>query len=99
MNNHKLDNAKSANSKVLLTDTNRWALAARLAIGLADSGCEVSAISPFPNHALMKTSAVRRVFRYSALRPLDSLRAAIEAFDPDIIVPSCDRSVAHLHEL
>jgi ATP-grasp domain len=99
MNNHKLDSLKSANSKVLLTDTNRWALAARLAIGLADSGCEVSAICPFPSHALMKTSVVRRIFRYSALRPLDSLRAAIEAVDPDIIVPACDRSVTHLHEL
>jgi biotin carboxylase len=99
MNKHKLDTLKPRNSTVLLTDTNRWALAARLAIGLADSGCEVAAICPFPSHALMKTSAVQRIFRYSALRPLESLRAAIEAVDPDIIVPACDRSVTHLHEL
>ena len=90
---------RSINVKVLLTDTNRWALAARLAIGLAESGCEVSAICPFPSHALMKTKAVRRTFRYSAVRPIQSLRAAIEAVDPDIILPACDRSVGHLHEL
>ena len=56
MNKHKLDTLKPRKSTVLLTDTNRWALAARLAIGLADSGCEVAAICPFPSHALMKTS-------------------------------------------
>jgi hypothetical protein len=27
------------------------------------------------------------------------LKAAIDAVDPDIVVPSCDRSVEHLHEL
>jgi carbamoylphosphate synthase large subunit len=85
--------------KVLLTDTNRWALAARLAVGLAESGCQVSAICPAPSHALMKTRAVEKTFRYSSLRPLESLKAAIESADPDIIVPSCDRSVEHLHEL
>lgn len=85
--------------KVLLTDTNRWAISARLAIGLNEAGCEVSAICPAPNHALMKTRAVQRTFRYNPYHPLEALDAAILAVDPDIIVPSCDRSVAHLHEL
>ena len=40
-----------------------------------------------------------RTFRYSGLRPIESLKAAIDAVDPDIVVPSCDRSVEHLHEL
>ncbi|MFZ0743844.1 MAG: ATP-grasp domain-containing protein [Terracidiphilus sp.] len=86
-------------TKVLLTDTNRWDLAARLAIGLAEAGCDVSAICPGRGHALLKARAVKRTFRYSAFRPVESLEAAIEAVDPDIIVPSCDRSVEHLHEL
>jgi hypothetical protein len=99
MNRDKVHNSGTAKIKVLLTDTNRWALAARLAMGLSEAGFEVSAICPFPSHALMKTSVVRRIFRYSALRPLESLKGAIEAVAPDIVVPSCDRSVSHLHEL
>jgi hypothetical protein len=85
--------------KVLLTDTNRWALAARLAVALAECGCDVTAICPSPSHALMRTRAVRQTFRYSALRPIESLEAAIRVVNPDIVVPSCDRSVEHLHEL
>jgi formate-dependent phosphoribosylglycinamide formyltransferase (GAR transformylase) len=93
------EGSNAATTKVLLTDTNRWDLAARLAIGLADAGCQVSAICPAQGHALLKTRAVHRTFSYSAFRPIESLSAAIEAVDPDIIVPSCDRSVEHLHEL
>ena len=86
-------------TRVLLTDTNRWALAARLAVALAESGCEVGAVCPTPSHALTKTRAVSRVFRYSAFRPIDCLGSAIEEFSPNIVVPACDRSVEHLHEL
>jgi len=85
--------------KVLLTDTNRWALSARLAISLSEAGCQVSALCPKPGHALLKTRAVRRTFGYSGLRPLESLITAIEAVEPDVIVPSCDRGVGHLHDL
>ena len=90
---------KAAAKKVLLTDTNRWDLAARLAIGLNEAGCQVAAICPARGHALLKARAVKRTFRYSGLRPIESLKAAIEAVDPDVVVPSCDRSVEHLHEL
>jgi len=96
---HNLKSTRLPPTKVLLTDTNRWALAARLAIGLAEAGCEVSAICPTPGHALLKTRAVQRTFNYSGFRPLHSLIAAIDAVDPDIIVPSCDRGIEHLHEL
>jgi hypothetical protein len=99
MNNLKLEAPAAAPTRVLLTDTNRWALSARLAIALSDAGCEVSAICPTPGHALSKTRAVKGIFPYSGFRPLESLIAAIETVDPDIVVPSCDRGVAHLHEL
>ena len=89
----------SAPVRVLLTDTNRWALSARLAICLAEMGCHVSAICPARGHPLLKTRAVQRTFRYGGLRPLDSLRAAIEAVDPQIVIPCDDRGVQHLHEL
>ena len=99
MNNLNSKASTVASPKVLLTDTNRWALSARMAIGLSEAGCEVSAVFPAPNHPLMKTRAVQRTFHYSGLRPLESLTAAIEAVQPDIVVPSCDRGVGHLHEL
>lgn len=47
----------------------------------------------------MKTGAVRDIFHYNGLRPLDSLTAAIKAGQPELIIPCCDRSVRHLHEL
>lgn len=52
-----------------------------------------------PGHPLLRTRAVRQVFPYSGLRPLESLLAAIEATQPRIIIPCDDRGVGHLHEL
>lgn len=99
MKSNHSESGECRTTKVLLADTNRWDLAARLAVGLAEAGCQVTAICPSPSHALMKTRVVRRTFRYSGSRPLESLRAAIESVDPDVIIPSCERSVEHLHEL
>ncbi len=89
----------NASPKVLLADTNRWDLGARLAIGLARIGCTVSAVCPATGHTLLVTRAVKRAFPYRASRPLESLRAAIDKADPDIVIPCCDRSVEHLHQL
>jgi hypothetical protein len=47
----------------------------------------------------MSTQAVKRVFVYGALRPIESLEAAIDTVNPDVVIPSCDRSAEHLHEL
>lgn len=91
--------ALNSSTKVLLADTNRWDLGARLAIGLARIGCTVSAVCPANGHSLLVTRAVKRTFPYKASDPLESLRAAIEETDPDIVVPCCDRSVEHLHQL
>ncbi len=85
--------------KVLLTDTNRWAGPARLAIGLAKAGCRISAVCPTRGHPLLSTRVVHETFPYSGLRPLESLAAAIEATEPQIIIPCDDRGVQHLHEL
>lgn len=81
-----------------MTDTDRRAGTARLAIGLSRAGCEVFAVST-PRHPLLKTRAVRRAFPYSGLRPLNSLIRAIEATEPQILIPCDDRAVEHLHEL
>jgi ATP-grasp domain len=85
--------------KVLLTDTSRWPGAARLALELSRVGCNVSAVCPIVGHPLLKVRGVRKTFSYSSLRPVDALIAAIEATDPQIVIPCDDRAVEHLHEL
>lgn len=85
--------------KVLLTDTDRRPYAARLALVLAEAGCEVSAVYSMQGHPLQKTRVLRHAFPYGALRSLDSLVHAIVETRPDFIVPCDDRGVRHLHEL
>jgi ATP-grasp domain len=85
--------------RVLLTDTNRWPSPARIAIGLAKAGCRVSAVCLTRGHPLLSTRIVQETFPYSSLRPLESLVTAIEASNPQIIIPCDDRGVEHLHEL
>jgi ATP-grasp domain len=83
----------------LLTDTDRRPYAARLALVLADAGCEVFAICSTEGHPLLKTRAVQRIYPYSGLRPLQSLAHAIHESDPQFVIPCDDRGVRHLHEL
>jgi ATP-grasp domain len=85
--------------KVLLTATNRWPSPSRMAIGLGKAGCSVSAVCPTSRHPLLCTRAVQKTFPYSSFHPIESLIAAVEATNPDIIIPSDDRGVQHLHEL
>ncbi len=68
-------------------------------MALSEAGCDVSAICSTYGHPLLKARAVRRTFPYSAYHPLESLTRAIDATEPDIIVPCDDRGVRHLHEL
>jgi hypothetical protein len=84
---------------VLLTDTTRWGRSARIAIELSKAGCRVSAVCLARRHPLLKTRVVHEVFPYNAIRPLDSLTAAIDAAQPQIIIPCDDRAVLHLHQL
>jgi hypothetical protein len=85
--------------RILLAETSRWACGHRLAIVLANAGCEVSAVCPAYDHPLLKTRAVRRALPYSGLDPVDSLTAAIAATLPDFVIPCDDLAVHHLHEL
>lgn len=85
--------------KVLLTDTTRWGRSARIAIELSKAGCCVSALCLAHRHPLLKTSVVQDIFPYRAFHPLDSLAAAIEATNPQIVIPCEDRAVEHLHLL
>lgn len=93
-----LNDSLFAEPKVLLTETVGWPVVALLAVGLAKAGNRVSAVCP-KNHPVLKTRAVQETFYYSGIRPLKSLITAIEATNPDLIVPNDDRAVDHLHEL
>lgn len=85
--------------KILITDTNRWPVGPRLAIAFSSMECEVAILCPSPGHPIEKTTAASRIFRHSGLNPLKALKSAVESFDPDIIIPLCDRGVQHLHDL
>ncbi|HVO64510.1 MAG TPA: ATP-grasp domain-containing protein [Terriglobales bacterium] len=85
--------------KVLLVESCNWACAHRLAIVLSNAGFEVSAVCPAYKHPLQKSRAVRRILPYSTIRPLRSLAIAIEATDPQIVIPCDDLAVQHLHQL
>ncbi len=98
-NNGKPHVGATVRPKVLITDTARWPVGPRLAIAFSELGCEVGVLCPLPNHPIEKTNAVDQIFRHSGLQPLKALKAAVESFDPDIIIPLCDRGVQHLHDL
>jgi hypothetical protein len=79
-------------------DTARWAAPARLGVDLSRAGADVSFLCP-RHHPVLKARAVSRTFHFSSRHPLDSIQAAIEASNPDIVIPCDDRSVQFLHEL
>jgi glutathione synthase/RimK-type ligase-like ATP-grasp enzyme len=84
---------------ILLTATLRWPIAARLAIAFAKLGCRVEAVCPRQHPASRTARAVARLYPYALLRPLESLRAAIESAEPDLIIPCDDDAAMHLREL
>jgi thioesterase domain-containing protein len=86
-------------SSILLVDSSWWPCAPRIAMAFQDAGCRVAAICPPRGHPLLKTRGVAKIWPYGAVRPLESLAAAIEGANPDLIVPCDDRAVSHLHQL
>lgn len=84
--------------RVLLAETYRWPSTALFALDLAKAGYDVSFVCP-THHPVQKTCAVRQMFPYSGLRPLESLKTAIEATNPNFIIPCEERAVGHVHEL
>ena len=84
--------------KVLIATTTWWPSAARLAVAFRGHAAVVSAICP-RGHPLRVLGDLCAVHTYSALSPLDTLARAIRQEAPDIIVPTDDRVVGHLHAL
>ena len=75
-----------------------WPAPARLAVSFLSYGCRVSAICP-PGHPLRYVSGIEALHSYSRIRSGASLRAAILATRPDLIVPCDDGVVGQLHEI
>jgi hypothetical protein len=63
-----------------------------------NAGCRVSAICP-SGHPLRVVSGIHSIHPYRGLDSIGSLRAAIRAAKPDIIVPCDDGAVWQLHAL
>jgi hypothetical protein len=84
--------------KVLISTTVCWPSAARLAGAFAKCGCAVDALFP-DDHPLGASRYPAGRHLYRPLRPLRSLRRAIEKSGPDLVVACDDRAVAHLLRL
>jgi len=86
------------NPKSLVVTTCRWIPTARLAMALDNAGCMVEAVCP-SHHPLSKTRLGCKIHPYRDLMPLRSIKNAILAAKPDLIIPGDDLATQHLHEL
>src|SRR5436190_10119900 len=84
--------------RILITSTNWWPLAARLAAAFGASGAHVGVICPHGS-PMLSVNSVREAFRYDALSPIQAVAGAIRATEPDLVVPCDERALAHLHAL
>lgn len=83
---------------VLLCARLWWPSSARLAMAFLRHGCRVSAVCP-PGHPLRYVKGIGSIYPYRGLGSLGSLKAAIRAAKPSLIVPCDDGAVWQLHEL
>ena len=90
--------APSHAPRVLLVTACSWLTTTRLALALSEAGFTVEALCP-AGHSLTRVKFVSATYRYRVLRPISSLRHAIEKAKPDLIIPSDDCTAAQLHEL
>ena len=81
--------------RVLIVAQLNWAIGGKLAIALANRGFLVAAAAP-PNHVARKVKCIARHFRLSSA---GSVRRAIAAWEPDILIPCDDPVVQMLHRL
>ena len=84
--------------RILLAATTRWSATARLAKALLAAGCDVAVVCP-RQHPVTTIRHAPTAYRYHALTPLRSLRAALDAARPDVVIPCDDLATAHLVRL
>lgn len=83
---------------ILLVNTNPGFGSARLALSWLQMGARVEAVAPAV-HPVRKVRGVRRVHRYRGSRPLTSLREALGAARPDLVIPCDDLARTYLNTL
>src|ERR1700743_1070263 len=81
--------------RVLLTTTMLWPSTARLAGAFAGVGARVEALLPI-GHVAGKSRFVSARHDYDPMFPARALRKAVEASEPDLVVPCDDRALAQL---
>jgi hypothetical protein len=82
-------------NKVLLVTSVMWATPARLAAAFADCGWQVDVLAP-PGHAAGKSPHLNTFHTYRPWGPQFILQRAIEAAEPDLIVPCDERALRQL---
>jgi hypothetical protein len=82
----------------MVVATHKWPIAARVSLTLAMVGFRVAAVSPFGN--LIRTvTAIEAHYPYSDWQGSNSIKRAIEAWSPNLIVCADDIAVYQLHLL
>ncbi|HEY8671810.1 MAG TPA: hypothetical protein VIL63_13275, partial [Terriglobales bacterium] len=84
--------------RVLVMTAYHWLSKTRLALALSETGIVVDALCP-SGHSLEHVGFVSTTYRYNALSPVRSIRDAIEASNPDLLIPTDDEMATQLHEL
>ena len=84
--------------RVLLAHGTLWPNIGRLAIAFRRAGFIVDAVAP-ARHPVHRMQSPSRTFKYRPTSAYDSMRDAVDASQPDLIVPCDDRVVGHLHRL
>ncbi len=67
-------------------------------MALANAGFAVDAVCPAA-HPMQITASTRQLYPYSGLTPRSSISSAIEASNPDLLIPCDDLATRQLHEL
>jgi predicted ATP-grasp superfamily ATP-dependent carboligase len=84
--------------RVFLSATLWWPTSARLALSFVERGFRVASICP-PGHPLRTVTGIETPHRYSGFDSLNSLRSALHAAQPDLVIPCDDGALWQLYEL
>jgi hypothetical protein len=84
--------------RVLLAHGLFWPNIGQLAIAFRKAGFIVDAVAP-ARHPVHRMRSPSRTFKYRPASAYDSIKDAVCASQPDLIVPCDDRVVGHLHRL
>ncbi len=83
---------------MFLSATLWWPTSARLALAFLERGYRVTGICP-PGHPLRAVAGIEPPHLYSGFNSLESLRAALNSAQPDLIIPCDDGALWQLFEL